>query len=428
MIDNYEIKKVNNEEILYIYLNFNIEFGKIDFKKEKNKFQNIIKEFIRENEIAFKGTTVALVIGGAIVGNIILNNDKKNTPLETTYQEEVYTPKIEDDIKIETEENNTQQIVYDSIEEEKINDDIPSIKLEEKKEESVNEQIEEVKEEIKDEIKEDIPNEIVEDNKTYVNIRRSNGETIQLELEEYIIGVVGAEMPAAFNEQALMAQAVIARTYALKAISRGVTLTDNESTQSYKSNMELQNLWGGNYNTYYQKIKNAVLSTEGEYLTYNGTYIEAVYHSTSNGYTEDASNVWGNYFPYLVSVQSEYDNLNPSFEQTKNISYEELSLKLNMEINQDVEFNIINRTISNRVNQIEVNGKIYKGVEFRNILGLRSADFDIEKNDTGIKFKTRGYGHGVGLSQYGANGMAKAGFSYIDILKHYYRGVFINSL
>ena len=107
MIDNYEIKKVNNEEILYIYLNFNIEFGKIDFKKEKNKFQNIIKEFIKENEIAFRGTTVALVIGGTIVGNIILNNDKKNTPLETTYQEEVYTPKIEemeDDIKIETED------------------------------------------------------------------------------------------------------------------------------------------------------------------------------------------------------------------------------------------------------------------------------------------------------------------------------------
>ncbi|MBR6113235.1 MAG: stage II sporulation protein D, partial [Bacilli bacterium] len=267
---------------------------------------------------------------------------------------------------------------------------------------------------------------IEEQNKTYVNVKRSNGQVLTLELEEYVVGVVAAEMPAAFHEQALMAQSVIARTYALKAIQKGQVLTDNESTQSYKSNDELKLKWGSSYNTYYNKIKNAVSSTEGIYLTFNGTYIEAVYHSTSNGRTEDSSNVWGNSFPYLVSVESEYDSLNPSFISEKTITYQELSSKLGIDINTDTEFNIISKTSGNRVETLQIDGKDYNGVQFRNLLALRSADFDITKTDTGITFTTRGYGHGVGLSQYGANGMAKAGYSYEQILKHYYKGVTIN--
>ena len=164
------------------------------------------------------------------------------------------------------------------------------------------------------------------------------------------------------------------------------------------------------------------------YLTYNGKYIEAVYHSTSNGYTEDSKNVWGNAFPYLVSVESEYDSLNPSFIKQKNISYEELSNKLNMSINKETTFSILSKTSGNRVDNIEIGGKTYKGVDLRNILGLRSADFDVEKKEEGVVFTTRGYGHGVGLSQYGANGMAKNGYSYVEILKHYYKGVSISRL
>ena len=158
------------------------------------------------------------------------------------------------------------------------------------------------------------------------------------------MGVVGAEMPASFHNQALMAQAIIARTYALKANSKGQILSDNESTQSYKDNDELKSLWGSSYNAYYNKIKGAVISTKGMYLTYNGEYIDAVYHSTSNGKTEDSSNVWGNYFPYLVSVESPYDSLNPSFSQDKTITYQELSTKLNTDINIDTDFFIQSKT------------------------------------------------------------------------------------
>ena len=235
-------------------------------------------------------------------------------------------------------------------------------------------------------------------------------------------------MPASFNVEALKAQAVIARTYALKANSRGTVLSDNESSQSYKSNEELKSLWGSSYNTYYNKVKGGVDSTRGMYLTYNGSYIEAVYHSTSNGRTEDSSNVWGNYFPYLVSVDSPYDSSNPSYLKTVSFSYSDIFKKLGVIITSDTDFIINGKTSGDRVSSISVGEVSFTGVDFRNKLGLRSADFDIEKNDEGVVITTRGYGHGVGMSQYGANGMAKSGSSYRDILFHYYSGVTLKSL
>jgi len=158
-------------------------------------------------------------------------------------------------------------------------------------------------------------------------------------------------------------------------------------------------------------------------LTYNGTYIEAVYHSTSNGVTESSVNVWGNYYPYLVSVDSKYDNLNVSFIKNIEISFQELSSKLGFDIDKETDILLIGKTSGNRVESVKIEDHVYKGIDFRNILGLRSADFDIEYTDSGIIFTTRGYGHGVGLSQYGANGMAKNGYNYEAILKHYYPGV-----
>ena len=208
----------------------------------------------------------------------------------------------------------------------------------------------------------------------------------------------------------------------------GRTLSDNESTQSYKDNGELASMWGGNFDSYYSKVKNAVNSTKGVYLTYNGSYIDAVYHSTSNGRTEDSSNVWGNYYPYLVSVDSTYDNSNPSFSISKTFSFFDLSSKLGINVDSNTEFNILGYTSGGRVSSISVGGVEFNGVSFRSMLGLRSADFDITKSDDGVIITTRGYGHGVGMSQYGANGMAKAGYSYRDILLHYYSGVSIEQL
>ena len=159
------------------------------------------------------------------------------------------------------------------------------------------------------------------------------------------------------------------------------------------------------------------------YLTYNGEIIDAVYHSTSNGVTEDAKNVWGNSVPYLVSVTSPYDSLNSSFNYEKTFTYAELSRLLGFSISSNTLFELQSLTEGNRVSKFLIDNQVYSGVDLRTKLGLRSATFEIVKSENTVTFVTIGFGHGVGMSQYGANGMAKNGSSYQDILKHYYTGV-----
>ena len=453
MINSYFIRSVNGEEVLYLNFDFSYEFSSFDFMAKREKIQEIVRNFIRDNKISFKGMTVLLVSGGVLFGSVVLNtpnftgspinsikpiensvtNDDFVTPnasVTLSNGDSVVINDVKDDNEVKNEKvesmNENVQVKENIVpKEEKIqNKEVNASKVEEKKQ--VNEVSVPKVEEEKPEVKELATKEVV-DNNIYVNVRRG-GSVVKIELEEYVTGVVGAEMPASFNVEALKAQAVIARTYALKANSRGTVLSDNESSQSYKSNDQLKSLWGSSYNTYYNKVKGAVDSTRGMYLTYNGSYIEAVYHSTSNGRTEDSSNVWGNSFPYLVSVDSPYDSSNPSYLKTVSFSFSDISKKLGVIITSDTDFIINGRTSGNRVSSISVGEVTFTGVDFRNKLGLRSADFDIEKNNDGVLITTRGYGHGVGMSQYGANGMAKAGSCYRDILFHYYPGVSLKSL
>ena len=432
MISNYKVKTINNEDILYIYFDFNDEFANIDFKEIKENIENIIKKFIKDNNINFKGTKIAIVAGSVVVGTLLLTNPIKNVELDNIDNNEIsITENIDIDEKITESDINVEDNNINTSEQTDINsnDKVDSTKNNNSSEKIESTQVnkETITSQTIDQNYIEESKEVLEDvAKIYVTVHRTNGQVITLELEDYVIGVVGAEMPASFNLEALKSQSIIARTYALKALQRNITLTDNSSTQNYKSNDELRNMWGSSYNTYYDKIVTAVRSTEGLYLTYQGNIIDAVYHSTSNGYTEDSKNVWGNSFPYLVSVESPYDSSNPSFIKEQFISYSDLSNKLQMEINIKTNFNVLSRTSSNRIENIEINGNIYTGVKVRNLLGLRSADFEIIKSDTGITFKTKGYGHGVGLSQYGANGMANNGYTYDQILKHYYTNVSIS--
>lgn len=451
MINGYTIRKVNGQDVLYLFFDFNYEFSSFDFMAKREKIHDVVRNFIKDHNIIFKGATIALISGGILFGSINLSTPSFSQVAmnnNVSIEEKVDRVKSNDVVKVdEVKEDvsisDSSSVSHDEV----ISTDSPSIVVDSKSDtvdnvssntsnivnnesasepaanttasESINivsepEVIEQVQEEV--------------DNSIYVSVRRSDGRVVSLELEDYVIGVVGAEMPALFNSDALKAQSVIARTYALKANSMGRVLSDNESTQSYKDNGELANLWGGNYDSYYNKVRDAVNSTKGVYLTYNGNYIEAVYHSTSNGRTEDSSNVWGNYFPYLVSVESSFDNTNPSFSISKSFSYNDLSSKLGININASSEFNILGYTSGGRVSSVSIDGVEFSGISFRSKLGLRSADFDIDKSTDGIIVTTRGYGHGVGMSQYGANGMAKAGYSYRDILLHYYPGVSIEQL
>ena len=258
-----------------------------------------------------------------------------------------------------------------------------------------------------------------------ITIYRANGSVINLNMIDYLIGVVSSEMPASFNLEALKAQSVLARTYALKAKQTGKNLTDTVSTQSYIDIDQMKNKWGNSFNTYYNKIKNAVENTNGEYLSYNGNYIEALCHSTNNGKTESSLDVFGNYYPYLVSVSSEYDKNASSYLRTISMPLDIVSNKLGLNLNNDSIISILSYTDGDNIKEININGNNFSGKEVRELLGLRSADFDISINDNNVNITTRGYGHGVGMSQYGANGMANAGYSYKDILSHYYPGTTI---
>lgn len=427
MINGYEIRKVYNEEILYLDISFDSEFAKMNFKDKKIRLDKIVSDFIKKNNIKFKGATVALLAGGMVMGYVILNDnmkytvnhlDKYTTTIVQNSNEELLVNNIDDNINLENEIKDKKE-ENSNVQNKSTNDNKNSVTVNKQntksKTSTTNKMTVEVKTE-KDVVKD-------EDNKNYITIKRSSGLITNIEIEEYVIGVVGAEMPASFNEEALKAQAIIARTYAVSILNKGKILTDTSSTQNYKDNNELKKMWGANYDKYYQKIKNAVNDTKGLYLTYEGKIIDAVYHSTSNGQTENAEYVWGTAKPYLVSVDSPYDTTNKSFNYEKFIAYADLSKKLNMDINENTEINIISKTAGNRIEKIEINNKSYTGVQIRNLLGLRSADFEISMEDNGISFKTKGYGHGVGLSQYGANGMAKANYNYEQILKHYYTGV-----
>lgn len=259
---------------------------------------------------------------------------------------------------------------------------------------------------------------------------KSGSEVKSIPLEEYVIGVVAGEMPASFQLEALKAQAVASRTYALykKNSTEGeFDLTDGVNNQVYIDDISMRNKWGQDYQKYYDKIKSAVDETKGKVIVTNGEIIEAFYFSMSSGNTNDSETVFGESRSYLLSVVSEYDtNSLKGYESCKEFSKDEFRSKLSLEC-EDIELDFIERNKSDYVDKIGICSKEFKGSVFRSMLNLRSADFDIEIGQ-GVKITTHGYGHGVGMSQYGANGYANAGYTYEDIIKHYYTGVEIIDL
>ena len=248
-----------------------------------------------------------------------------------------------------------------------------------------------------------------------------------LNLEDYLIGVVSAEVPVSFEEEAIKAQAVAARTYALKRMQNNkdsnYDVTDDTSSQVYQTEEELKSKWKDKYEEYRNKIKNAVYNTKGEYLTYNNDIIYAFFFSTSNGKTEDNKDVFGQDLPYLKVVDSSFDEKETSgFVATKTFNLNEFYQKLGMPYNEILNIKNKELTTSGRVKNITINDKLFKGTEVRTKLSLRSTDFNIEQNNKEIKITTKGFGHGVGMSQYGANALAKQNKNYKEILNYYYQG------
>ena len=268
---------------------------------------------------------------------------------------------------------------------------------------------------------------------TIVRVLKSDNTVENIDLEDYLVGVVSAEVPVSFEEEAIKAQAVAARTYALKQMQNRkdgtYDVTDDTSSQVYQSDEQLRNKWQGKYDEYIAKIRKCVNETQGQYLTYNDEIIYAFFFSTSNGKTEDNKDVFGKDLPYLKVVDSSFDeNETSGFMVSKTISLTEFYQKLGLPYSENLDITDIENTQSGRVKNIKVNNVSFTGRNFQSKLSLRSNDFKIEKKENNVVITTKGYGHGVGMSQYGANALAKQNKSYEEILKYYYQGTNIQKL
>ena len=269
---------------------------------------------------------------------------------------------------------------------------------------------------------------------TIIRVKRmASGKIVGVPFEQYIVGVLAGEMPIYFNLEALKAQAVAARSYALKRMEynkdNDFDVVDSILNQVYLDDGYLKDAWGDDYVDNINKLREAVNATSMEYLDYNGDVIDALFFSTSNGYTETSSLVFNIDLPYLQSVSSSWDEKTSSaFKSTTSMFLRDFYSKLNIDYSDYFDVKILEKSSTNRIIKLSINGKEFLGRDLYNILGLKSTDFSLKKDGDKVIINTIGYGHGVGMSQYGAEGMAEEGYSYIDILKHYYVGTNIKKI
>lgn len=282
----------------------------------------------------------------------------------------------------------------------------------------------------------------IHDSSVFVQVKTDNGLQ-EMDLRSYLIGVLAAEMPASFEDEALCAQAVAARTYTFYKMLINPSekhpdadvCTDSACCKAYIDLLALQTKWADNYAANLDKIISAVDTTAGEYLSYNNEPILAVFHSSSSGKTEDSQAVWNTSLPYLQIVDSpETESEVPNYVVSVQFSLTDFQTQIQSAF-PDAIFGAdptswitdIVYSDSGRVSSLSVGGIHLSGTEFRQLLGLRSTHLDINITENAVAITTTGYGHGVGLSQYGANILAKQGWRYSEILSRYYPGtVLIN--
>ncbi len=267
-----------------------------------------------------------------------------------------------------------------------------------------------------------------------VRVKREETNTVEVvPFEDYVVGVLAGEMPVNFELEALKAQAVAARTYVMKKMSdnknEDYDIVDTVQNQVYISDQELQDKWKDKYQERINKVKTAVLETKGEYLSYNGKVIEAFFFSTSVGKTENSEDVFKQALPYLRSVDSTWDEeVSPVFNDSKEYSLQEFYERLNLKYSDKIKVEVLNTTSTGRIKNIKINNKKFTGSEVYKNLNLRSTFFEINQIGSNVVINTKGYGHGVGMSQYGALAMAKKGYKYDEILKYYYQNIQIEKI
>lgn len=259
-------------------------------------------------------------------------------------------------------------------------------------------------------------------------------ELLELPLEEYLVGVLAAEMPASFETEALKAQAVAARTYTLYCAAAGKhepaqVCTDFSCCQAWKSRDAMQQDWGESFERYFARISEAINASAGEYLIYQGEPVFSAFHSSSAGFTESCGAIWSD-LPYLVSVESpESEETVPgytSYVELSPLDFRDTLLHACPQADFSGEENSwigpVTPEKSGRVDSVELGGVLYSGTKLRELFSLRSTAFSLEYTGESFLFTVKGFGHGIGMSQYGANVLAAQGSDYTAILAHYYPG------
>ena len=262
------------------------------------------------------------------------------------------------------------------------------------------------------------------ENDFYITVYRSElSEFQEIEFERYLVGVVAAEMPALFELDALRAQAIAARTYAMRILEHEDFISDTVTHQVFLDEDQLKVRWGDAFELYFGIIEEAVKSTQGIVLIYDGELITPMFFAMSSGATENSEDVFSTARPYLRSVESRGYDDHDNFAVEVGFAIEDLRVAF-----EDAEITteniiILQTSEGGNVSQIQIGNEIFSGRDVREILGLYSAAFRIDTVEGGIIFTTYGNGHGVGMSQRGANVMAQNGFDYTEILQHYYQNV-----
>lgn len=268
-------------------------------------------------------------------------------------------------------------------------------------------------------------------NNLNVRVKRDTG-IVTVPLEDYVVGVLAGEMPIEFEMEALKAQAVAARSYVLKKMSynkeKEYDVVDTIMNQVYLDNDYLKKTWGKDYVKKINKLKTAVIETNYQYVDYNGNIADTMFFSTSVGETENSEEVFSNKVPYLKSVSSTWDEISPVYKLNYQFKLNEFLNKLDLPYSNFVKLEVIDSTSTGRVKKIKINEKTFDGSVVVTKLKLKSNHFTIKQDGDTINITTKGYGHGVGMSQYGAQGMALNGYSYEEILMHYYQGTSIKKI
>lgn len=277
-----------------------------------------------------------------------------------------------------------------------------------------------------------------------VTLTIQNGDTTeQMTLERYLTGVVRGEMPASFEMEALRAQAAAERSYVYYQLAAGRKdahpdadfCTDHTCCSAYLSETAAREKWGGDFAPWNTRVEQAVSDTDGQVVLYNGRPILAVFHSSSAGRTAAAGDVWSGDLPYLVSVDSpEGEETVPNYYSTVTFTAAEAKEKLlaahpelKLSGTPDRWFGAAAENGSGRVETVSVGGTDIEGTELRRIFGLRSACFTVAADSESVTFRVTGYGHGVGMSQYGANQLAREGKTWQEILEWYYTGATVGN-